>query len=109
MKETNSSQIVLSTFQKSCDDNAKLFIPEPRQDEIVDNLVRYYERFYDLDLLLECIQEFIKKNDEPILIYNFALDSGKIRTHLLEAKKSNDEFKRLVKETEERMRFFDEL
>lgn len=109
MKETDSSEIVLSTFQKLCDDNAKLFLPEPRQDDILKSLVNYYQRFYDLDLLLECAAEYIKKNDEPILIYNFALESSKIRGHILELRKSNDEFKRLVKETEERMRQFDEL
>lgn len=104
-----SSETVLSIFQKLCDDNAKLFLSEPRQNDILDNLVNYYNKFYDIKLLVECMTEYVKKSDEPILIYNFALESSKIRVHILEIRKSNDEFKRLVKETEERMKHFDEL
>lgn len=109
MKATNYSEEVLLTFQKSCDENAKLFIPEPRQDDIIKNLVNYYERFFTIQLLLDCIIEFVKKSEDPILVYNFALESKKIRDKILESQKSQDDFKRLVRETEERMRQFDEL
>jgi hypothetical protein len=58
---------------------------------------------------LECIDIFVKEASDPILVYNFALDSSKIRERAIERRRSRDEFNTLVKQTEERMRQFDEL
>jgi hypothetical protein len=107
MKET--SEIVLHTFQKSCEEHAKLFLPEPRQAEILDSLVNYYNKYYSIDILNQCVVEFVKTSDDPILVYNFALDSSKIRDRIVDRLKSKAEFSKLVRETEERMRQFDEL
>lgn len=107
MKET--SETVLHTFQKSCDEYAKLFLPEPRQTEILDSLVNYYGKYYSIDILNQCVVEFVKTSDDPILVYNFALESSKIRDRIVERLKSKEEFSKLVRETEERMRQFDEL
>ena len=107
MKET--SETVLSTFQKSCDEYAKLFIPEPRQDQVIESLVNYYNKYFSIGMLLECIDIFVKEANDPILVYNFALDSSKIRERAVERRRSRDEFNTLVKQTEERMRQFDEL
>jgi len=53
--------------------------------------------------------EYVKNTQDPILVYNFALDSSKIREKVLDFRKSKESFDRLVKETEQRMREFDEL
>lgn len=100
---------MLHTFQKSCEEHAKLFLPEPRQTEILDSLVTYYERYYSIDILNQCIVEFVKTSDDPILVYNFAIESSKIRDRIVDRLKSKQEFNKLVRETEERMRQFDEL
>lgn len=107
MKE--ASEIVLLTFQKSCDEYAKLFIPEPRQDQVIESLVNYYKKYYSLEILQECIDEFVKVNPDPIIVYDFAMESSKIRDRIIDRRKSKKEFNKLVKETEERMRLFDEL
>jgi len=107
MKET--SEEVLLIFQKSCDEHAKLFIPEPRQDQIIESLLNYYNKYYSMKILEECIHEFARSHQDPIIIYEFAMDSSKIREKILEREKSKKEFSTLVKQTEERMRLYDEL
>jgi hypothetical protein len=107
MKET--LETVLLTFQKSCEEHAKLFIPEPRQDQVVESLVNYYDKYFTMEILLECIRTFVKEADDPILVYDFALSSSKIRDKVIERQRSKEEFNTLVKQTEERMRQFDEL
>ena len=107
MKAT--SETVLSTFQKWCDEYAKLFIPEPRQDQVIESLINYYNKYYSEEILNECIHLFVKDTEDPILIYNFAINSSKIREKVIERQKSRREFDMLVKQTEERMRQFDEL
>jgi hypothetical protein len=104
-----ASETILSTFQSSCDEYAKLFLTEPRQDEIIKSLVNYYSKYHGMDVLIECIHEYVRVTQDPILVYNFALDSTKIRERVIEARKSKEDFNRLVKETEQRMREFDEL
>lgn len=106
---SQTSKTILSTFQLSCDEHAKLFIPEPRQDDIIVSLTNYYTKYHSLDILLECIREYVRVTPDPILVYNFALDSSKIRDKVLESRRSKEDFNRLVKETEQRMREFDEL
>ena len=107
MKET--SEEVLLIFQKSCEEYAKLFIPEPRQDKILESLVNYYTKYYSITILDDCIVEFVKTHPDPILIYDFAMESSKIRDKIIEREKSKQEFNKLVKQTEERMRLYDEL
>lgn len=106
---SQSSEKILSMFQSSCDENGKLFLPDPRQDDIITSLVNYYSKYYSLDVLEDCISEYVKHTQDPILVYNFALDSSKIREKVLDFRKSKESFDRLVKETEQRMREFDEL
>jgi hypothetical protein len=62
-----------------------------------------------MEILLECIRIFVKEADDPILVYDFALSSSKIRDKVIERQRSKEEFNTLVKQTEERMRQFDEL
>jgi len=100
---------VISTFQKLCDENGKLFLSEPRQEELIKSLLSYYNTYYSEDILRECIVEFIKTADDPILVYDFAIESSKVRDKVVERQKSRNDFDKLVKETEERMRNFDEL
>jgi len=107
MRET--SETVLHTFQRSCEEYEKLFLPEPRQTELLDSLVSYYNKYYSIDILNQCIVEFVRTSDDPILVYNFAVDSSKIRDRIVDRLKSKEEFSKLVRETEERMRQFDEL
>lgn len=106
---SETSEIVLSTFQSSCDEFGKLFLPEPRQNDIVTSLVNYYGKYHDIDILCECIHEYVKVTPDPILVYNFAIESSKVKERVLESRRSKQEFQRLVKETEQRMRDFDEL
>lgn len=106
---SQTSKTILSTFQSSCDEYAKLFIPEPRQDEIIESLSAYYSKYHGIDVLIECIHEYVRVTQDPILVYNFAVDSSKVREKVLESRKSKEDFNRLVKETEQRMREFDEL
>jgi hypothetical protein len=104
-----ASETVLRMFQSYCDEFGKLFLPEPRQNDIIDSLTGYYSKYYSLDVLEKCVREYVKTSPDPILVYNFALDSSKIRDKVVELEKSNKNFERLVKETEQRMREFDEL
>ena len=62
-----------------------------------------------MKILEECIHEFVRSHQDPIIIYEFAMDSSKIREKILEREKSKKEFSTLVKQTEERMRLYDEL
>jgi hypothetical protein len=107
MKET--SETVLLIFQKSCEEHAKLFIPEPRQDKILESLLNYYNKYFTFQILEDCIVDFVKSSPDPILVYDFAMESSKIREKIVDRQKSKQEFNKLVKETEERMRIFDEL
>lgn len=103
-----TSETVLNTFQQSCEEYDKLFIPEARQDSIVESLVRLYEKNYSVELLVETVKYYVRHSEEEALrIYDFALIQGKIRERVEEAMADRNEIAKLMRETQERMKNFE--
>ena len=102
---------VVGMFERYCDESGKLFVPEPRQTGVIENLIKHYEKYYDEEILEETIRYFIKNSyDDAILVFNFALQSGKIRDRAIDERKDRQEIERLMGETKERMsRYNNEL
>lgn len=103
-----TSEAVIDTFVKYCKEYGKLFVPDEKRDEaIVNSLISYYEDNYDSQLLIDCINAWIKTGEEPILIYNFAIESSKVRSLVLTDRQSRREFNDLLQQTRERMEALD--
>lgn len=91
-------------FAKYCDEKGKLFIPdEDRDPSIAKSLYRYHEKFSSLDVLDKCIVEYIDSTDGTILIYDFAIIVGEIRSKVEAEEKSREQFKKIMEQTKERM------
>lgn len=96
---------VNTTFQTLCDESGKLFIPDATRDEaIIRNIVLYYSKYHDNDLLLACIKSFIGSAPDPILVYDFAIEQGQIRNRLLKNRRIAENFEKVARETEEKMK-----
>lgn len=99
-----TSKEVKHTFQRLCEEYGKLFIPDDKRDPgIVSSLINHYENSYDTDLLIQCIDFWIRKADEPILIYNFAIESSTVRERVLSEREIQKNFDELLAQTKKRM------
>jgi hypothetical protein len=87
---------VIEVFKVYCKENNKLFIPDsPRQDEIAVSLAEHY----DSDSLLDAIKWYIEKENDPILLFDFAIKSRDYIDRVKKEKASIDKFKQTVADT----------
>ena len=64
-----TGQDLIRYFKSCCEKQNKLFIPDsPRQEAIADALAK----FYNSDILLKACDLFIKSNNGPFIIFDFA-------------------------------------
>lgn len=100
MQSELTGQIVLQHFVDCCKKRNKLFVPDsPRQEQVADALAS----FYKYDVLIDAIEEYIKANPGPFIIFDFAVQSKKYIDHVVLEKKSRDNFYNMVQQTKKRM------
>jgi hypothetical protein len=99
-------QALTSLFQKYCDEYKKLFLPGHNDEAVAESLASFYGKYYSEEILHECVKYYVKTSTEPVLIYNFALESSKIRDHIVQELDSKKQFDSLVQQTRERMERF---
>lgn len=100
MQSALTGQEVLQHFISCCKKRSKLFVPDsPRQEQVCDAL----GDFYEIDILFDAIDEYIKVNPGPFIIFDFAVQSKKYIDNVINEKKSRDSFLLMVKETKKRM------
>jgi len=100
MQSELTGQIALQHFVDCCKKRNKLFVPDsPRQEQVCDALAS----FYKYDVLLDAIDEYIKVNPGPFIVFDFAIHSKKYTDHIVAEKRSKDSFINMVQETKKRM------
>lgn len=91
---------LIEIFKESCEKSNKLFIPDsPRQESVADALAKHYES----ELLEKAVRFYIKKNQGPFLIFDFALASRTVFDKIKFEEEAKDRFRNLVKETHDRL------
>jgi hypothetical protein len=98
---------ILEVFEVECDNHRKLFLASISDESVIRGMVAHYTKFYTLDILKEAIKLFVKEGDDPIQIYDFAVASSKVRDRVVTNIESKENFNRILKETEERMKQFE--
>lgn len=100
MESDLTGQEVLQYFISCCKKRNKLFVPDsPRQEQVSDAIAG----FYDKEVLLDSIDEYIKVNPGPFILFDFAVQSKKYIDHVILERKSKDVFLNIVQETKKRM------
>ena len=99
-----TGELFVEIFSKKCLEHNKLFIPDmPREIAVADSLVNHYKS----DDLLKAIEFYIKNEDGPFLIFDFALKSRNFIEKVKFESSSINKFKSIVEET--RKKIEDEL
>lgn len=100
MQSEPTGQIILQQFINCCKKRNKLFVPDsPRQEQVSDAI----SSFYDYDTLVDAIDEYIKVNPGPFILFDFAIHSKKYIEHVITEKKSKNDFTNMVQQTKKRM------
>lgn len=87
---------VISAFKVYCEEKGKLFIADsPRQDGIAESLAKHY----DSDDLLMAIKWYVDSNNDPILVFDFALESRNLVDKIKREQNSINKFKQVVADT----------
>jgi hypothetical protein len=99
-------QAMTSLFQKYCEEYKKLFLPGHNDEAVAESLTDFYKKYHSEEVLHKCIEYYVKNSTEPVLIYNFALESSKIRDQVVHEIEERREFDSLIQKTKERMERF---
>ena len=90
----------ISQLKNCCKKYHKLFIPDsPRQEAVAESLLS----FYDKELLFTAIELFVKSNQGPFLVFDFAVQSKVYTDKVKFESKSVNKFKEIVNQTKKRM------
>ena len=97
---TLTGQELIEHFRNCCEKQNKLFIPDsPRQEAVAEALAK----FYNSEILLKACDLFIKSNNGPFIIFDFAIQSKTYADKIQFDSKSSEKFKDVVKQTKLRM------
>ncbi len=97
---TLTGQELIEHFKNCCEKRNKLFIPDsPRQEAVAEAL----SKFYNPEILLKACDLFIKSNNGPFIIFDFAIQSKTYTDKIQFDAKSSEKFKDVVKQTKLRM------
>ena len=92
-----------SLFQRYCDKYKKLFLPGSNDEAIVKSLSDFYVKYFSISILEKSIEYYVKNSTEPVLIYNFAIESSKVREHVLKEQQIAENFDHVLLQTKKRM------
>lgn len=91
---------LIEHFKNYCKKRNKLFIPDsPRQEAVAEALAN----FYNPKTLLKACDLFIKSNNGPFIIFDFAIQSKTYADKIQFDSKSSEKFKDVVRQTKLRM------
>lgn len=95
-----TGQELIEHFKGCCEKRNKLFVPDPpRQEAVADALAK----FYNSEILLKSSDLFIKSNNGPFTMFDFAIQSKTYSDRIQFDSKSSEKFKDVVKQTKLRM------
>lgn len=102
--EFSSVDEFIDFFEKVCEEEHKLFIPDPpRQEKVGQNLLDFHAKYHTHDILARSADFYIRTNIGPFLIFDFAMQINSAREHVLMDIASQKNFNDLLDQTKKRM------
>ena len=96
MAKTQTGQDLIDLFQKECNEQGKLFVPDPpRQEQVAKSLVEHF----DYEELKPAVAKFVSDTYGAVLVFDFALKSKDLIERSKFEEKSKKRFKEIVEQT----------
>ena len=100
MAKTQTGQDLIDLFQKECNEQGKLFVPDPpRQEQVAKTLVEHFE----YEELKPAVAKFVSDTYGAVLVFDFALKSKDLIERSKFEEKSKKRFKEIVEQTRLKM------
>lgn len=100
MEKTQTGQDLIALFQKECNEQGKLFVPDPpRQEQVAKSLVEHFE----YEELIPAVSKFVSDTYGAVLVFDFALKSRDLIERSKFEEQSKKRFKEIVEQTRLKM------
>ena len=100
MAKTPTGQGLIDLFQKECNEQGKLFVPDPpRQEQVAKSLVKYFD-YEELEL---AVNKFVSDTYGAVLVFDFAIQSRDLIERSKFETQSKKRFKEIVEQTRLKM------
>ena len=100
MAKTPTGQDLIDLFQKICDEQGKLFVPDPpRQEQVAKSLVKHFD-YSELEL---AVNKFVSDTYGAVLVFDFAIRSKDLIERSKFETQSKKRFKEIVEQTRLKM------
>ena len=100
MAKTPTGQGLIDLFQKECDEQGKLFVPDPpRQEQVAKSLVKYF----DYEELKLAVNKFVSDTYGAVLVFDFVIKSRDLIERSKFETQSKKRFKEIVEQTRLKM------
>lgn len=100
-----TGESLITFFGNTAEDNGKIFF-QTEKDEVNSNrLIRYFQDNGGEELAKQCIERYMKTEKQPVVfLVDFVVKLGSIVSEIKIENEDREEFRRLVRETQERMK-----
>mgnify|MGYP003648914204 FL=1 len=100
MEKIPTGQDLIIFFQKECDEQGKLFVPDPpRQEQVAKSLVEHFI-YEELEL---AVNKFVSDTYGAVLVFDFAIKSRDLIERSKFETQSKKRFKEIVEQTRLKM------
>jgi hypothetical protein len=96
---------LISCFENIAENHNKIFFQTERDESNADRLVKYFNLNGGISVAEQCMELFMKSEKEPVVfLLDFVVKLGSIMESIKVDNQEREEFRRLLRETQERMK-----
>lgn len=100
-----TGESLITYFGNTADNNGKIFFQTEKDEANANRLVKFFESNGGEQMAEQTIQRFMKSEKQPVVfLLDFVVKLGGLVEEIKMENQDRDEFRRLVRETQERMK-----
>lgn len=100
-----TGETLITYFGNTAESNGKIFFQTEKDETNAERLVKFFMSNGGEDMATQCIERFMKSEKQPVVfLLDFVVKLGSLVEEIKIENQDREEFRRLVRETQERMK-----
>jgi hypothetical protein len=100
-----TGEALITYFSSTAEGNGKIFFQTEKDEANAERLIKFFQANGGDEMAEQCIDRFLKAEKQPVVfLLDFVVKLGSLVEEIKIENQDRDEFRRLVRETQERMK-----
>lgn len=100
-----TGETLITYFGNTAESNGKIFFQTEKDDVNADRLIKFFNVNGGDEMAMQCMDRFLRNEKQPVVfLLDFVIKLGSLVEEIKVENQDREEFRRLVRETQERMK-----